>query len=566
MRIGLNSPQAFLSLVIRRRWWIIIPFVALSCMVVVLAKSLHSVYVSKTLILVKPREVPASFVVDLIAGSVEERLKSIEQTVMSRTNLVEVIREFGDQLPELRGMRQDAKVDKLRKQITIAFTTGSAVNGVKPISYFTISYENQNPQLAQKITSKLTRLFIQKDGEARNTQIAGTTDFFSRALIKVEADLRESDARLKGMKATRQFELPERLETNLKTLERLTDNARFVEESLGRNVTARLNTEEMLASTSLTIPRPSPLLPSQRVGTPAAPAAEDAKITDYRKMKVSHEQLISVYGPNSNHPDVRTSKVVLDNMRARLSPEELEKAENPPAIPASALDAVAAGVPSSTTPAPLTDPNPRYQSLSATLADLKTEYGILQNRKAEIARDIATYNRRVENTPQIEEQLADVSRENGDLQKEYKDLKAKLSQAELSANLESEQKGGQFQVIDEANLPSSPTKPQKPMVALGGTIASLLLSLAFAVGVDVARQRIWTESEIESFWGTRVLVNIPEILTDGDLAAARRKKWIFVTSTVGAALVFCVCLYGIDLKHEFILRQLDPVLQKVIYK
>jgi len=565
MRIGLNSPQAFLSLVIRRRWWIILPFVALSCMVGVLAKSLPKVYVSKTLILVKPREVPTSFVVDLIAGSVEERLKSIEQTVMSRTHLAEVIREFGDQLPELRGMRQDAKIEKLRKQITIAFTTGSAVNGVKPISYFTISYENQTPALAQKITSKITTLFIQKDGENRGTQVAGTMDFFARALSKVEADLRESDARLKGMKATRQFELPERLDTNLKTLERLALDARSVEESIGRNVTARLNTEDMLAGTSPTIAKPGPpLQPSQRVGTPAAPTAEDAKITDFRKQQVSYDQLTSVYG--SNYPEVRSAKVILENMRAKLSPEELEKAENPPATPASSVDAIAATIPTVPGAAPGTEPNPRYQSLSATLADLNTEYKILQNRKTEIARDIATYNRRVENTPQIEQELADVERENADLQKDYKDLKAKLSQAELSASLESEEKGGQFQIIDPANLPSSSAKPNKPMVALGGTIVSLLLSLAFAVGVDVARQRIWTQSEIEAFWGTRVLVSIPEILTDGDVAAAKRKKWIFVTSAVGAALVFSVCLYGMHLKHDFILRQLDPVLQKVVYK
>jgi len=316
MRIGLNSPQAFLALVIRRRWWIIAPFVALTCMVLVLTKSLPKVYVSKTLILVKPREVPSNFVVDLIAGSVEERLRSIEQTVMSRTNLVDIIREFGDQLPELQRLNQDAKVEKLRGQINIAFTTGSVVNGVKQITYFTISYENQNPVLAQKIASKLTRLFIAQDGAVRESQVVGTKDFFSRELLKVSSDLQESEARLKGMRAARQYELPERLDTNLRRLENLGQDSRTVEEAIGRNITQRLNTNELLAQTQPTIPKPiaSTGGSSSSAATPAAPP-EDQKILDYRKLKQQYEQVTAVYG--ERYPDSRTLRAMLDQSQKK---------------------------------------------------------------------------------------------------------------------------------------------------------------------------------------------------------------------------------------------------------
>src|SRR5688572_8859050 len=99
MRIGLSSPQDILALLVRRRWWVIIPFLALSCAVTVLTKALPKVFVSQSLILVRPRDVPQSFVVDLI-GSTQERLKSIEKTVLSRTNLLAVLNEFEGQLPE----------------------------------------------------------------------------------------------------------------------------------------------------------------------------------------------------------------------------------------------------------------------------------------------------------------------------------------------------------------------------------------------------------------------------------------------------------------------------------
>jgi succinoglycan biosynthesis transport protein ExoP len=562
MRIGLNSPQALLALVIRRRWWIIAPFLALSCVVSVLTISLPKTYVSEALILVRPREVPANFVVDLIAGSVEDRLKLIEQTVLSRTNLVAIIREFGDKLPEFQRLNMEQKVNKLHGQIDISFQGGTSVDprGQKTISYFRIIYQNQNPEYAQKIASRLTTLFIEEDNSNREDQVIGARDFFARALEKVNADLEANSERLKSMKAGRQFELPERLETNLRQLDILTSQATTVEESIGRIVTQRLNTEQALNETPAT-----QLIRGTTVASLAAvPAAvpvlpEDVKITDYRKAKAAYEQISALYP--ARNPDVLAMKGIMEQQGKKLTPEELEIAAKPPVVPAPVAAPVAvAGM------APGTEPIPAYTRLVASLATLETDHKLLLERKADIARQIEVYTRRVENTPQVEQELADVVRENADLQKEYDDLKDKLTQAELSASLESEQKAGQFEVADNANLPSTPAKPKKMMVALAGSGLSLVLALLFAGVVDIARQRIWTQSEIEAFWGVPVLVDIPEIPTDADMAAVRKKKWLFAASAAGAAMIFSICLYGVHLKHEFILRQLDPVLQKVIYK
>ena len=59
---------------------------------------------------------------------------------------------------------------------------------------------------------------------------------------------------------------------------------------------------------------------------------------------------------------------------------------------------------------------------------------------------------------------------NDDLKKQYDDLKSKLSQARLSESLESKQKGSQFQIVDPANYPLVPAKPNKPLVLLGSAL------------------------------------------------------------------------------------------------
>src|SRR5258706_12316520 len=117
MRSGLTTPQDLLALLIRRRWWIIAPFLGLSCAVAILTHFLPRVFVSETLILVRPRDVPEEFVKDLIAGTDEQRLKPIQQPVLSVTNLIQILREFGERLPEVQRLNLDQQVEKLRNRI-----------------------------------------------------------------------------------------------------------------------------------------------------------------------------------------------------------------------------------------------------------------------------------------------------------------------------------------------------------------------------------------------------------------------------------------------------------------
>ena len=121
-------------------------------------------------------------------------------------------------------------------------------------------------------------------------------------------------------------------------------------------------------------------------------------------------------------------------------------------------------------------------------------------------------------------------------------------------------------IVDPPNYPIESDKPNKKMVLLGACAVSLLLSVALAACIDIARQKVWSRSQLEVQWNVPVLVEIPEILTDSDLVANRRKTSLQVAIALAAATVYSVCLYGVYLKHNFILTQLDPLLQKIIYK
>jgi hypothetical protein len=112
----------------------------------------------------------------------------------------------------------------------------------------------------------------------------------------------------------------------------------------------------------------------------------------------------------------------------------------------------------------------------------------------------------------------------------------------------------------------SPAKPNKPAVLAIGALLSLVASIALAAAVDIAHQKVRTSSEIETYWGVPVLVDIPEIVTDADVVEARKKKKVFAAYSAGLFAMYAVCLYVVYWKHSFILQQLDPVIQRFVYR
>ena len=128
----------------------------------------------------------------------------------------------------------DEKVLKLRDAIKVNFDVDKRMGTPLPVTYFHVSYQNRSPELAQKIATKLASLFIEQDSRAREDQVSETTGFLSVELEKVRAQLQDSETTLSQLRERRRFELPDQLETNLRTLDRLGAQQRSNAEGMDR--------------------------------------------------------------------------------------------------------------------------------------------------------------------------------------------------------------------------------------------------------------------------------------------------------------------------------------------
>jgi len=546
MRIGIKSVQDFVSFLVRRRWWVVAPFIALSCLVAILTKELPRVFVSRSLVIVKPRDVPENFVMDLSSSSGQMRLKSIQQMVLSRTNLLGILEEFEDQMPDLRALSRDEAVGRLQKQIYVGFNIEPDARGVMNVIAFSITCQDKSPAVAQGIVIRLTEWFIQRDKEDRAGKVAGTTQFLSSELEKRDTDLVRSDTDLLSMKSQHLEELPERLESNQRELDRLNANKRSNEEALSRLASTRLGYEQLMSHIPEFLDAP-PKSAALQEGT-----AKNPYVDIYLRRKTEYQEARA--GRAENHPDVAQAKSRLDRARAEVPGDILDALENPK--PAEKSAEVAADK----------YKNPAYTTYENAMRDLRTEYDIRVSERKGIEAEIAEVKRRVGNTPRVELALTGMIRNNTDLRRQRDELKYDLTKAMLSENLEAREQGSQFILQDRANLPTEAEKPNKWAVLGMGCLASLALAIGFAFVVDLARQRVWTQSEIETMWGVPVMVDIPSIVSDSDQIALRKKKLAFATFFLAGFAVYSVFLYGVYLKQHYILQQLEPVLQTLVYR
>jgi len=502
-----SSPLDYLALVIRRKWWILIPFPLLSLAIGVITYRLPDVYVSETLILVEPREIPNDFVRDLITVTTAQRVRSVQQTLLSRTNLLRVVTEFESQLVNLQGLDDAQKVNKMKDRIELEIETRPGMT-----SFLRIRYEDQNPELAQKITSWLASLLIEMDNRTREEQVFGTAEFLQSEFDKVSQELEQVEQALTRVKYDYLHELPNQLQTNLRTLDQLHLQLQANTEAVDRSREMRLDLEQQISQTDPEIVRQIDSVAEQLF----------PQVREYREKERRYKSLTNRY--TEKHPDVQRVKAELDQLKSEIPPEDLIETEESEVLEEKKV-------------------NPIYQNLTEQLAEIKRQIEIRERERERIQTAIETYTQRVQNTPRREQEMASVVRSHNELSQQSQDLKGKLVETRLAESLESKQKGTHFVILDPANYPTTPSKPDRSRILLIGLAFSLSFGAAMAFAVDLFDQKLWTHTEVEKLLGTPVLGEVAEIVSEEDLQNRKKKRWIHLTLSILTVALFLAALY-----------------------
>jgi len=490
-----STPSAhYLDILLRRRWWLIASVVVVWALALGLSLLLPAKYKSETLVLIEQDSVPAQYVTPNVSIDIQQRLRSLTEQIMSRTQLARIAQEdhlYGNQPGQVVS---DASLTSMRADISVELIKPP---GQAEVSAFKIAYSAPNPTLAQKVTGHLSSLFIQDSLRDQQQLSKDTTQFLEGQLNSARADLEQQEKLLSDFKKKYLGELPEQLVGNVQILSGLQGRLTAATAALHQAEQQKLYLASMLGAA-----RPSGDTSPSTIATPADEQIE--------KMKDDLARLSAQY--TQRHPDVIHLKERIES--AEKAKREAESSPGSGATPAQSEGA--AGLRSERAISPRSQLESQFKANALEIANLKKEVRDLE-------REIGQYQARLNLTPLRQQQLAEVTRNYQQSQTNYESLLAKKQQSGMATDLAKARQGEQFRMIDPPSLPQKPYWPNPLRFSGIGLFVGLCLGLAGVALLETVDARVYSEDDLQRWVSAPVIATVPALTTS---AEKKRQTWL----------------------------------------
>lgn len=544
--------REYIEIFWRRKWWIALPLVLGLVGGYLWYMSRPTFYQSSTLILVEPQRVPASYVNSTVSGTVDDRLRTISQQIMSRTNLSKIVRDYNLYKAEDAAQKQsddwwestkhevkkllityglwaattplasssaanrdeisEGTVERMRRDIDIKVTGKEA---------FSVTYKSQDPQTAMRVANTLALLFIEENLKVRERQAEGTSEFLESQVAEIEKELQKQERALRQFQEQHRGALPAQLDTNLRTLDRLQQELTSINDVIGKTEMVQLaeqkraEEERKMLQEILSIANTAP--------TPTALPVRSSQT----RLEALKQELVKLQATfNESYPDVVALKKQIEEFSQ--SESQAPDAQVTPGLQAlggsGEIAAAPTGSVAKTSAAGTTKPlatkdiglmrtsQMQEKAIAAAVAaanEAGRELGVLRARRDKVIEQMRQLEKFVAATPANEEKLLELTRDHSTALNSYHALLEKRLNAKVSENLEKKQKGEQFRILDPANFPTTPIRPNLPgSVGMGGALgaglgAGIVLLLHFFNPV------IRKSEDIFAAFGIPLLATIP---------------------------------------------------------
>jgi len=239
------------------------------------------------------------------------------------------------------------------------------------------------------------------------------------------------------------------------------------------------------------------------------------------KLRTELETLLSRY--SDRHPDVIRLKLEIKAIEAGKQSQMAQPVEPAQTVVHLERDAV-------------------KKVLLRQMQDLKTETKTLQSKNKLLRDKIVVYQARVDSTSSRAIELSRLTRTYQVTRQKYEDLLRKLLESKLSESMEKQRKATRFQILDPANIPSSPARPNRLLIVVLGFIAALAAGFGLSILMENINTTFKNAEELNAEIDLPLLASIPAIKTRGMILERRRQQAVAVmlclgTIGLGAALI-----------------------------
>jgi len=492
MNMQALTPEDFLRVPLKRKWWILTSVVLGVALGYVVWMYYPKTFRSTAIITVDSPRIAKEYVKGLSQDGrpFEDPwvviMQQISLGLTNRSILMPVI-ETLKPYPGSEGTSPDTLMKWLRKSVTVARPKDGV--GVS------ISYVSPDPTMAQAVTALLCVKLQEDNLKRREGLVETTTEFISGELERVKTDLEAKERAISDFKRTHLGELPQQMEANLRTLDRLQTDLTNSSESLNK-LGERLTALEK-AIKEFSDLGPAGVVPFERERRVGDVRPIDPRAARLRELKQKLNELLGNY--KENYPDVVHAKEEIRRLESASSGD----------LGQPSMDEPAAGKADDTSGTVRKPTDPYVRELMKERSEVKSEIAFLKEKQAHANRQIKELETRVEHTPAREQGLAVLLRDYENMQKGYQGLLDKRTNAKILGAYESHQFGEQYRIIEPASFPNVQEPPTLIHFLLGGLALGCLIGFGSAMGIEIMKTGFRRPEEVESHLGLPVLASIP---------------------------------------------------------
>jgi polysaccharide chain length determinant protein (PEP-CTERM system associated) len=471
-------------------------------------------YMSTTTILVIPQRIPENYVRSTISSRIEDRLATIQQQILSRSVIKNLIEDMNLFDYGLKKIPFEDLMKIMQKRIEIK---------VRGNDSFTLSFIYEDPQKAKNVTSMLSSYFIDENLKIRELQASGTSEFLESQVKETKAKLEKQEEKVRKYKMRFMGELPQQLEANLSMLRGLQDRFKANAEMIRKEelMLEFANTKEALLQYQNNFIDSNPDKIDRTTNTTNTNGVLNAEL-NRRRSQLS--DLTAKY--TDQYPDV----IRLKNEVERLENKIRETKTSP----------------SSISPISVSKRSGKDQ-MQSQIAYSDGGITPLQLERKEIIENIAAIEKKVKMIPKREQEMISLMRDYDNIKRTYNELLNNKLQADISQNLEKRQKGEQFQIIDPANLPEKPFKPDRKKILLLAFGIACIFGFGSVVGLETLDQTLHGTEDFKNFYNLPIIASVPIIMDERyKRKQVRRRASLLAMATLYLSSIALFLIYYQD--------------------
>lgn len=506
--------EDYVDVVRRHKGWILGPAFAGLVIAVVVAFLWPDTYVSDALIRIAPPSVPERYVASNVNLQVGQRIASISQQVLSRSNIQALINE-NLLYPRKRNRVPDADIiEQMQRDIELRPVSALREPGATSTA-FRVRFSYENRYIAQKVVSKIVSALVDTTMTARSNESTMTTDFLKDRVKAAKDNLDKIENQLTDYRLRFSGKLPEQLQSNMQQLNTLSTQLSATSSAINRATQEKLQYESQLRSAKEQLES----IPTTPGGALEA-AAKNERLIQMERQILEMESLLSGLRQQyrDTHPDVRRVTAQLENVKktreSLLKVEEKKVAAAPqkkePVAPTREQAQMTAAL-------------ERMQSLIQA-KDMEIEQ--LVKDQARIDKSIRIYQERIDASPFGEREYARLTRDYGMAKQQYEELTMKTGQSSMATDLENRKQGELLEVLEQASLPQTPSQPNRWYIVTAGTALGFLLGVFLSGAREMQDTSLKNLKDVKAYTGLPVLGSVPLVQSDFVEQRKRRLLWL----------------------------------------